>query len=469
MENEKKNEPQGTKLEVSNDESLRKINPINPANTKKKNLRYFLYLLLIVVITIVVIWASLYEKAGEIFSLFQGMNWTYFSILCGSVVGVFLLNSFIIFLFVKLYHKHYRYHQAVANNLVGTFYNAVTPGASGGQVAQIYTFDKQGVSISSAASVMVMSYIVYQICLIFMGLISVLTHIGDVLSIQTIDLVINNVTIPVPIVIFVILGFGLNLLVIVLLVFMSYSTRFHNFISTTLINFLAKIHLVKKPDEVREIVRTQVENFRVEFRRLQSNVPFSILLFALTLVVLWINEATPFLCGLSLNGFAEFTSFGDVLNKIFLSVVYTNFHQMITGLIPIPGSSGVSEFVFLRLFSEYYNAEGFAEKGGANAVMLLWRFTTFHIPFFISGIVAATYKSKGIAQDQRLIQSDKKTFVSIQSATYEERRKTSEIAYQTHVFEREELLEKLKINKEDKNNPKKDKNPNDNNNEKGKK
>ena len=465
MENEEKKisqEPLYPNMDQEHkEEDLKKQKEDN----KKKNIRYILYLLVIIIITGIVLWASLWGKSAEIFNLFQGMNWTYFICLCGAIILGFVINAFIIYLFVKLYYKHYKFHQALANNSVGVFYNGITPGSSGGQVAQIYTFNKQGVSISSAASVMVMSYIVYQTCLIVMGIISVATHIGDVLSIQTIDLVINDQTIPVPIVIFVIFGFALNLLVIAILIFMSYSTRFHNFISVSLINFLARIHLVKKPDEMREKVRTQVENFRIEFRRLQSNIPFTILVFTLTFVSLWITESLPLLCGLSLNGFTEIKSFGEFMDKLFLSIVYTNFHQMITGLIPIPGSSGVSEFVFLRLFTNYFNAEGFVEKGGINAVMLLWRFMSFHIPFLINGVVAGTYKSRGIPQDERFIQSDRKTFVNIQNETYEERKKTSEIAYQTHVFEREELLDKLKNIKDDKkslkNNPKDSNNTNE--------
>jgi len=432
---------------------------------RKNTLKYVLYLVFILGVTTIVIITSLWGNADKIFELFRGMNWTYFAILCGTIIVNFLLLSFVLFLFVKLYYKHYKYHQAVANQCVGTFYNGVTPGASGGQVAQIYTFNKQGVSVSSAASVMVMSYIVYQICLIVMGIISVITHIQDVMVIQTIDLVINGQTIPIPIVIFVILGFGLNLMVIILLFVMSYSRAFHRFISVSFINFLAKIHLCKNPEKTRELVRTQVENFRVEFRRLQSNIPFTILIFSLTFVTLWITELFPFLCGLALNGFKEFTSVGQVLDDIFLSVVFTNFHQMITGLIPIPGSSGISEFVFLRLFTGYFNAEGFVENGGINAVMLLWRFTTFHIPFLLCGIVSATYKSRGIPRGERFIASDKKTYVTIQLQTYDERKASSDYVYQTHSYEMKELFGKFRKDKEK---DKKDKIDHDNTNEEGK-
>lgn len=437
----------------------------NQKDKKKSRLKYLIYLLLIVIITVVVVVSSLWGDTGEkVFDLFKKMNWNYFAILCGAIIFNFLLMAFILFLFVKLYYAHYKYHQAVANQFVGTFYNGITPGSSGGQVAQIYTFSKQGVSVSSSASVMVMSYIVYQICLITMGIISVATHINDVMAIQTIDLVINGQTIPIPIVIFIILGFGLNLLVIVILFIMSYSTHLHNFISVTLINFLAKIHIVKHPYKTRELVRTQVENFRVEFRRLQSNIPFTIMVILLTFITLWITEMYPFLCGLALNGFSPFENGQEVWHSIFLSVVFTNFHQMITGLIPLPGSSGISEFVFLRLFTGYFTADGFVENGGVNAVMLLWRFMTFHIPFFISGFVAGLYKSRGIPRGERLIASDRKTYLTIQTETYSERKESSDKAYETKAIERKEIIDKINGKK---NIFKKPKNDDDNNGEDG--
>lgn len=408
---------------------------------KKKKITYICYLLFILIVTGVVLAVSLTQgnTAGEVFKLFQNMNFTYFAVLCLAIIGTFLLNSFILWLFVKLYSKHYHYHRAIANKAIGTFYDGITPGSSGGQVAQIYTFKKQGISVSNAASVMVMMYIVYQSCLILMGIISVSTHAKDFLDLQTINIVINGQQIPIPVVLFIILGFGLNLLVIVLLIFMSTSTRFQSFVTGKVINFGAKLHLIKKPDETRLNVNTQVENFRIEFRRLQSNIPFTILVSILTFLALTIVDSYPFICGLALNGFKEFETTNEIIHKLFLSIVYTNFHQMITGLIPLPGSSGISEYVFYLLFNSYFNAENFESSGGTNAVMLLWRFMTFHIPFLITGIVSATYRTRG-SQEDEFISADKKTYYTIQMETFDERKASSDKAYQTNVVEKQEKI-----------------------------
>jgi glycosyltransferase 2 family protein len=411
---------------------------------KKKKITYICYLLFILVVTGVVLAVSLTQgnTAEQVFKLFKNMNFKYFYLLCGTIIFAFALNSFILWLFVKLYSKHYPYHRALANKAIGTFYDGITPGSSGGQVAQIYTFKKQGISVSNAASVMVMMYIVYQSCLILMGIISVTTHAKDFLDLQTINIVINGQQIPIPIVLFIILGFGLNLLVIALLVFMSTSSRFQSFITGKVINFGAKLHLIKKPDETRLNVNTQVENFRIEFRRLQSNIPFTLLVSFLTFLALAIVDSYPFICGLALNGFKEFSSANEVIHNLFLSIVYTNFHQMITGLIPIPGSSGISEYVFYLLFNNYFNAENFESSGGTNAVMLLWRFMTFHIPFLITGIISATYRTSGPHKDE-FISADRKTYYTIQMETFDERKASSDRAYQTNVVEKQEKFVNL--------------------------
>ncbi len=150
----------------------------NSGNSKKNdNYKYILYLFLILLITGLVLWFNLtgkttdasgneifvYQTIGEVFS---NIDWGYFAVFVSFIILSYLVSSLIIFLFARLYTRHYKYHQAVANNSIGAFYSAITPGASGGQFAQIYTFKKQGMPVSNSASIFVMSFIIYQSSLI---------------------------------------------------------------------------------------------------------------------------------------------------------------------------------------------------------------------------------------------------------------------------------------------------------------
>lgn len=417
---------------------------------KKKVGKYILYLVLIIGLTCLVLGFSLsgetvyegvtYPTVVAIGMMFKDMDIMYIFIFIGMLLLSHSLGSFCLFMFARLYTRKYKYHQALANQMVGTFYNNITPGAnSGGQFAQAITFKKQGVNISNAASVLVMQFIIYQLCLLFVGLIS-LFKINNVLGIGIIRI---GESFEIPIVVFIILGFLLNAIVITTMFLVSYSRRLHNFVLNHGVNLLYKLHIVTDLERKRDEFRIQIENFRIELRRLQSNIPFTVLIFLLTLFVMIINDSFPYVVGLSLGAFEDPSI--DIANRIFESIVFTNYHQMICGLIPIPGSAGVSEFIFTNLFQNYYDAS--FTTGGIKAAMLLWRMITYYFPFLISAIVAATYKSRGVKTVERFYSLERSTFVTLQLETFEERKKSSDEQYLTKSLERKELLAKLKIGK----------------------
>lgn len=425
--------------------------------SKSDNYKYFIYLFVILGITVFVLWFNLASKTGNvdengnpiyvyqtIGTVFSKVNLWFLALFLGFIFLYYILNSLSLFLYARLYTRRYKFHQAYANNSIGSFYSAITPGASGGQFAQIITFKKQGIPVSNGASIFVMSFIVYQGCLIFLGLISLIFKFNLLVSLNMIPIAIGDLTFSLPIWIFILFGFAINLIVIFLLLFMSYSKKIAHFISVTLVNFLAKIKIVKDPQGKSKEIRIQVENYRIELRRLQSNIPFFLISIFINLLILIVNQLAPFFSGLALNAFdMANTNWGM---KIFDCITFMNFHQMTTSLIPLPGSAGVSEIVFGALLgpSSYFYSQEFYAQGGLNILMLVWRFGTFYIPFIINGIIAATYKSRGIPVQDRIIPvANKHTMLTIQLETYQERKVSSDTIYETKMLERKELLDKI--------------------------
>lgn len=431
--------------------------------TKKNNYKYFIYLFIILAITVFVLWYNLtrkvdmpgsseqvyvYETIGDIFS---SMNIGFFSMFIGFIFVGFMISSLMIYLYARLYTKHYKYHQAMANASIGSFYSAITPGASGGQFAQVVTYKKQGIPVSNGASIFVMQFIIHQTVLILFGIISLATRFNVILELNIIPITIGEFTLNIPIWIFIIFGFGVNLLVILGLIFMSYSWKFQHFVLNVVIGFLAKIKIVKNPDEKRKDLLIQVTNYRIELRRLLTNIPFALTIAVLQAAVMIISELAPFFSGLALGGFDPNTT--NFALKAFDTCVFMNFHQMVTGLIPIPGSAGVSELVFSSLFGpnprgSFFTAPDFYSTGGLNILLLVWRFGTFYIPFIVNGIVSATYRTRGVPVTDRIIPpGNRKTMLTIQLNTYDERKKTSDYAFETKSLERKELIEKLSLKK----------------------
>ena len=441
------------------------VDNTDKAKKKKSAIKYIINITLILTATGLAVFFALYGNADKIWDSLTKADVIYLLVVLGLMLGCILIRSFILFCFAHLFTRKYHLYQAIAVDQIGEFYNAITPGASGGQIMQAYTYKKQGVQIASAVSILAMYSIVYQAVLIVFGVVSFIAKYDFITSLGYIEtaIKINDVPLNLPIWPLTIIGFLLNVGVIAVVFLMGYWHGFHNFIMGPVIGLLAKIKIVKHPDKMRENLRIQVENFKIEFRRLSTNVPFLLLVIVSFTAYMFTKFSIPYFVGQALGNQNPQASFWDC---IYLS----NYHQMITGLIPIPGSAGVSEFVFYKLFMNesdltagffiVYDSAGVpsleATSTLARSALLVWRSSTFVIPITIGGLVTAFYRSS--PKNEATMQGDvpnRQTLFSLQQATFVERSEEVASLVETSRLSRDAIIEKLKPKKKNTNKPKK--------------
>ena len=419
---------------------------------KKTTLRYVLNILFVLIVTSVALYISLSSNFNQIVENLKKCNYLWILFIVGAIVGMILIRGLALFCFARLYTKRYYYHQGLAVDQIGVFYNAITPGASGGEIMQAYTYKKQGIPISSAVSIMAMYSIIYQIVLIGYGLVSFIAKYDYIINMNDLAINIGSLRLTLPLWFLTIIGFALNVGVILIVLLMAYWRGFHHFITGPVITFLSKIRILKNPDKKREDLRVQVENFKIEFRRLLTNIPFTLLISLFFFALLTIKFSIPYFVGLALGNESQVATFWDA---IFLS----NYHQMVTGLIPIPGSAGVSEWFFHELFiNTTITTNGFyvasdasgvvslsASESMCRAALLLWRSLTFAVPIIISGFVTAFYKSspKDVVGRNGAI-PDRHTLTQIQAETLDERNADLDSTLQTQQLTQKAVFEKLR-------------------------
>lgn len=426
---------------------------------KKTVVRYVLNILFVLIVTALALFLSLKDNFNLIVENLRKCNYLWILFIVGVMVMMILCRGLVLFCFARLYTRKYHIHQALAVDQIGVFYNAVTPGASGGEIMQAYTYKKQGVPISSAVSIMAMYSIIFQSVLIIYGLLSFFIKYDYIIKMN--DLVINlgSLRIALPLWLLTILGFLLNVSVILIVLLMAYWRGFHNFIMGPVVSFLHKIRIVKDADKKREDLRVQVENFKIEFRRLLTNIPFTILIAVLFFIYMTLKFSVPYFVGMALGNASEAATFWDA---VFLS----NYHQMVTGLIPIPGSAGVSEWFFHELFINstsitngfYVAKETVMIDGAATQVvtpaasesmcrtaLLLWRSLTFAFPIITAGLVTAFYKAspKDITGRNGAI-PNRHTLTQIQAETLDARTLELGNTLQTQQLTKQAVVEKLR-------------------------
>ena len=113
-------------------------------------------------------------------------------------------------------------------------------------------------------------------------------------------------------------------------------------------------------------------SFTKEIKNLSTDLKRIVLCALVNAVRLTLLFSLPFLVGLALHIPLEWPQMLDV-------IALSSFVTMANSFIPIPGASGGTEVVFNLLFSSMMGTL-------TSAVMILWRFSTYHIVLLIGGI-----------------------------------------------------------------------------------
>lgn len=330
----------------------------------KGNKKYFINILIILIVGGGAIYFSIGSDLESSLQALAKASPFWIGVAIFLMMIYYLFDGAILYLFGKLYDKKYKYRQGFKNALSGTFWCGITPFASGGQFAQVYIFNKQGIPPTNSASILLMAFIVYQsILVLYTGVIMLFrfTYYSSIYS-GFFSLAI--------------LGFVINLCVIGGLFLGAKSKMVQNFLCNNILKFLSKIKIVKNYEDTKIKVNHNLENFRTELGLLQKNIAILAKTSLLNIGKLTIIYSIPFFASKALNL--------DVnISQIFDFIGICSFVYMITSFVPIPGASGGSEGVYFLLFNPMLGA-------GTPTTLLLWRFTTYYLGLILGGIVFAT-------------------------------------------------------------------------------
>lgn len=396
-------------------------------NKQKKRIRlgYLFNIALVFLLTLGIFFSNLSLNFDEIVQAFQSANPWVIGLIIALMAGVFLVEALILFILARLYTSRYSVPKALANSMVGHFYSAITPGHSGGQFAQAYTFKQQGLSIANAASILVMHFILFQLALVTFGVLS-LVFKYEQFALLIPPIVIGNVTFPT--IYLSLAGFALNAFVIIGILVLAQSKWIHNFFINGTVNILGKLKWIKNADEIKIDTQIQIENFRIELKRLQTNIPVTVVIFSLFLIRFAIMYSIPYVSGLAISNVTISLNWFD-------SIFFGAYLFLITSLVPLPGSAGASELLFSHFYQTIFG--GYIQT---IAPLIIWRVSTFYLTLIVGVLTSAFYRS---APQEDNFKSDRKTFIQLQRATFEMNRESSNAMHNTAKMERIQRKQKV--------------------------
>lgn len=325
---------------------------------KKKNRLTLIYIL--INIAIILILGLLDPEIKNIGQLFQSIKLSW---IIGGILSMGLycfMDGLILNYATKVISGIKDFFNSMKVAIIGQYYNAVTPFASGGQPAQIYYMGKYGIPGGSASSILLIKFLIFQVVL---SLYCIVAFIFKGLSIYS----------RAPLVFWLsVLGFVINAGSAVGLVALSFNKGIVKKLVFGLLAFAHKIRLVKDLEKAKNTLLGHVDDFHRGFKIIRNNMK--------ALLIMGVMTAIQFAGFFSVTYFV-YRSFG-LSDERWVSIIFMqSLLYLAVSFVPTPGSSGASEAGFMFFFQLLFPKELIF------MCMLLWRLITYYFNIAVGGLI----------------------------------------------------------------------------------
>ncbi|MDO4963638.1 MAG: lysylphosphatidylglycerol synthase transmembrane domain-containing protein [bacterium] len=325
-----------------------------------------LNIILLIIISGLVLYFSLKDNFLNTIHQILTMNIWYLLLAFIFLILFWVFRSYPMYSFCKKINKDFKYTSSLQLTLRTQFFNAVTPFATGGQPYQIYYLKQMGLNYASSTSVVLENFIVYQIALVLLGLIALLTN--KIFHIFTKVYLLQKL---------IALGFIINALVIIVMFILAFGKRLNKFLIKIGINILTKLRLVKNKEEKLKKWDVAINDFHNSAKILlqdKKNFIFNIIYNFIALCCLYL---IPLFIMYSMGTFNIITPG--------VAVVTSAYIMIIGSFVPIPGATGGLEYGFMQFYGNFITGSKLS------AMMLVWRFITYYFGIIV-GVIALNIK-----------------------------------------------------------------------------
>lgn len=303
----------------------------------------------------------------------SSMNWSFFGLIFVMMLLSYTCEALILSVLAKRKGEPKRgFWSFFRIPIIQTLFNAITPMSTGGQPAQLTAMIQMGIEGGRATSLLLMKFIVYQIC-VFLAYVSTIATGFHLVKTKFSTLAI-----------FIVIGLLIHVVSTLFLLAIMFAYNFTKSATIFLMKILRKIFPAEKVDKWQENTISKIDTFYGESRKLKNEKQKLLKVTFLTILQLLLFYSIPYVVLLALNVHASW------LEVTQMNIMIT----MIMAIVPIPGASGGAEYSFQTLFSTFISSSGTLVLG-----MFLWRLATYFFGIIL-GIFGWSIKPKKISSSK---------------------------------------------------------------------
>ena len=270
------------------------------------------------------------EDLGQLAAYIGRADWRFWigSVVC--VVFFIIGESFIMHYLMRTLSLKLKLTHCFLYSFIGFFVSCITPSASGGQPAQLYYMQKDGLPVPTTTLVLMLITITYKLVLVMIALIVFIFRPARVMELLE------------PVMFWAVLGLVLNIIAISSLMILVFHPSLASWIVRMVSKILHKLHLFRFEEKGREKVEAAMKQYHgvADYYRTHHLVIFNA--FAITVVQRLLLFFVTWLV---------YKSFGLSGESAVTIVLLQGMISEAVDMLPLPGGMGISERLFLTIFA----------------------------------------------------------------------------------------------------------------------
>jgi len=325
---------------------------------KKKKTRLF-SLIYIGVTIIAIVMIGIFTDVNKVAEAFKNFSVWWLLACLGALLLYWLTDGLLLHDITAYMYKKEPLARSLKVGIIGLYYGAVTPFASGGQPMQVLYMKRNNMPVGTATCIVCIKFVIYELSLCAIYVIAMLargvyyyTNYHEVFWLATLGFVVNLAA-----VFFIILTIINKRLVV----------RFGNW----LIRVFARIKVVKDKEKTLVNFEKTIDDYHTAAAYISRYKLRAVGSFFISLVNLAFFFVIPYLL---------YLAFGNREYDILHIFTMQAFVYLAVSFFPAPGGSGAAETGFVLFFRPFFGPSTYI-------AMMIWRALTYYVMLIVGSII----------------------------------------------------------------------------------
>ena len=345
---------------------------IDDVKPKRKKLFRIVYILVTILASVLI--GALDTNFKKMFEALGQINLLWIAAGFGCLLMFWLSDAVLLDQITAYTYKKVPFWRSFKVGLIGLYYGALTPFATGGQPMQVIYMRKDKMPVGIATCIVTLKFMVYELSLCAFYLIAMLLRGGYFY--QNYNEVFWFTT----------LGFAVNLFAVIFIGIVIINEKIAHKICSGVVRFLHRIKVVKDLDKTLHSLDETIEEFTQTSQYIAQNKGKVVVSFFISIINLSFLFAIPYFI---------YAAFGHVEKSLMDIMTLQSFLYLAVSFFPLPGAAGASEGGFYLFFSSLFT------NVPVLLPMLIWRFISYYCVLITGSIYVVFIELHAMHKESR--------------------------------------------------------------------